>query len=197
MLTNRVALFYGLAGTFLFGAMFGFISASQQIFVELYGLGPYFPVAFAVMAGTIAVAQFINSRVVRKVGMRRLAHTANLVYLGMALVLVGVMFEGIGDLQLARFKRDPENRGRVMDRGLWRYTRHPNYFGDFLVWWGLFAIAAATGAWWTVVSPVLMSLLLLRVSGVTLLEKSLRARPGYEEYVRRTSAFIPWLPRRS
>jgi DHA1 family bicyclomycin/chloramphenicol resistance-like MFS transporter len=88
VLTNRTALFYGLAGTFLFGAMFGFISASQQIFVELYGLGPYFPVAFAIMAGTIAVAQFISSRIVRRVGMRRLAHTANLVYLGMALVLV-------------------------------------------------------------------------------------------------------------
>jgi len=88
VLTNRVALFYGLAGTFLFGAMFGFISASQQIFVELYGLGPYFPVAFAIMAGTIAVAQFINSRVVRRFGMRRLAHTANLAYVGGALVLV-------------------------------------------------------------------------------------------------------------
>jgi len=88
VLTNRMALFYGLAGTFLFGAMFGCISASQQIFVELYGLGPYFPVAFAVMAGTIAVAQLINSRVVRRVGMRRLAHTANLAYLGMASVFV-------------------------------------------------------------------------------------------------------------
>ena len=94
VLTNRVALFYGLAGTFLFGAMFGFISASQQIFVELYGLGPYFPVAFAIMAGTIAVAQFINSRVVRKVGMRRLAHTANLVYVTMALILVLFAFMG-------------------------------------------------------------------------------------------------------
>jgi len=94
VLTNRTALFYGLAGTFLFGAMFGFISASQQIFVELYGLGPYFPVAFAIMAGTIAIAQFINSRIVRRVGMRRLAHTANLVYLGMALVLVVVALMG-------------------------------------------------------------------------------------------------------
>ena len=86
VVTNRPALFYGLAGTFLFGAMFGFITASQQIFVELYGLGPYFPVAFAVMAGTIAIAQFINSRVVRRVGMRRLAHTANLVYLAAAAI---------------------------------------------------------------------------------------------------------------
>jgi len=86
VLTNRTALFYGLAGTFLFGAMFGFVSASQQIFVEIYGLGPYFPVAFAAMAGTIAVAQFINSRIVRRVGMRRIAHTANLVYFAAALI---------------------------------------------------------------------------------------------------------------
>jgi len=86
VVTNRQALFYGLAGTFLFGAMFGFISASQQIFVEIYGLGPYFPVAFAVMASTIAVAQFINSRVVKRFGMRRISHTAVLVYLAMAVI---------------------------------------------------------------------------------------------------------------
>jgi len=86
VITNRVAFFYGLAGTFLFGAMFGFISASQQIFAELYGLGPYFPVAFACMAGFIAIAQFINSRVVGRIGMRRIAHTAILVYLAGAIV---------------------------------------------------------------------------------------------------------------
>lgn len=115
---------------------------------------------------------------------------------GAALVVAGVLFEGVGDLQLARFKREPDNRGKVMDRGLWRWSRHPNYFGDFLVWWGLFAIAAGAGAWWTALSPALMSFLLLRVSGVTLLERSLRTRPGYEDYVRRTSAFFPWPPRR-
>ncbi|HEY9010248.1 MAG TPA: multidrug effflux MFS transporter [Devosia sp.] len=86
VVTNRVAFSYGLAGAFLFGAMFGFISASQQIFVEIYGLGPYFPVAFACMAGFIAVAQFINSRVVKRFGMRRLAHFAILVYLGMSVI---------------------------------------------------------------------------------------------------------------
>ena len=94
VLTNRQALMYGLAGTFLFGAMFGFISASQQIFVEIYGLGPYFPVAFAVMASTIAIAQFINSRVVRRYGMRRISHTAILVYLTMALIWVGFALAG-------------------------------------------------------------------------------------------------------
>jgi steroid 5-alpha reductase family enzyme len=115
--------------------------------------------------------------------------------LGAALTLTGVAFEATGDAQLARFKADPANRGKVMDRGLWRYTRHPNYFGDFLVWWGLYALAVASGNAWTVLSPALMSFLLLRVSGVTLLEKSMRARPGYDDYVRRTSAFFPWPPR--
>jgi steroid 5-alpha reductase family enzyme len=115
--------------------------------------------------------------------------------LGALLVLTGVLFEGLGDLQLARFKASPENRGKVMDRGLWRYTRHPNYFGDFLVWWGLYALALAGGNAWTALGPALMSFLLLRVSGVTLLEKSMRKRPGYDEYVRRTSSFFPWPPR--
>jgi steroid 5-alpha reductase family enzyme len=115
---------------------------------------------------------------------------------GVALWATGVAFETIGDLQLARFKADPANRGRVLDRGLWRYTRHPNYFGDFLVWWGLFVIAVAGGAWWTVIGPVVMSVLLLRVSGVTLLERTIaERRPGYEAYVRRTSAFFPRPPK--
>ena len=117
--------------------------------------------------------------------------------LGILLCCVGIAFETVGDLQLARFKADPASAGKVMDRGLWRYTRHPNYFGDFTVWWGLFAIALATGeGWWTVIGPLVMSILLLRVSGVTLLEASLRKRrPGYAEYERRTSAFFPRPPR--
>ncbi len=116
---------------------------------------------------------------------------------GVALWAVGLVFETVGDLQLVRFKAVAANAGRVLDTGLWRYTRHPNYFGDFCVWWGLFLAALAFGApWWTAVGPVLMSFLLMRVSGVTLLERSLsRRKPGYEEYVRRTSAFFPRPPR--
>jgi steroid 5-alpha reductase family enzyme len=111
---------------------------------------------------------------------------------GAGLWLVGVAFETIGDLQLARFKRNPDNRGKVMDRGLWRYTRHPNYFGDFCVWWGLYLVALTSTTWWTAVGPLLMSFLLLRVSGVSLLEKDIGTRrPGYDEYVRRTNAFFP------
>lgn len=116
---------------------------------------------------------------------------------GASVWTVGWLFESIGDWQLARFKAVPGNRGQVMDRGLWRYTRHPNYFGDFLVWWGLYLIAAAAGAGWTVVSPILMSVLLIRVSGVALLESSLiEKRPGYKDYVARTSSFVPWPPQR-
>jgi steroid 5-alpha reductase family enzyme len=119
-------------------------------------------------------------------------------WVGLLLVLVGLGFEAVGDFQLARFKSNPANRGEVMQHGLWRYTRHPNYFGDALVWWGLYAIAASTPAGrYTVLSPLLMTFLLLRVSGVPLLEKRLRrSRPEYAEYVRRTSAFVPWPPQR-
>jgi steroid 5-alpha reductase family enzyme len=98
---------------------------------------------------------------------------------------------------MARFKADPANRAKVLNGGLWRYTRHPNYFGDAAQWWGYYLIAAAAGGWWTVFSPLLMTTLLVRVSGVRLLEKSLKdAKPGYKEYVAATSAFIPWFPRK-
>ncbi len=113
-------------------------------------------------------------------------------YAGAALWLLGLVFEAGGDWQLSRFKKDPASKGQVMDRGFWRYTRHPNYFGDFCVWWGFYLIAASAGAWWSFPGPVIMSVLLMRVSGVTLLEKSIgKRRPGYAEYVRRTNAFFP------
>lgn len=117
--------------------------------------------------------------------------------LGLLLWAIGLGFEAIGDAQLARFKADPNNAGKVMDRGLWAYTRHPNYFGDFVVWWGLFTLAWSLGApWWTVLSPLIMSYLLTRVSGVPMLEAAMRKRrAGYEDYVSRTSAFFPRPPR--
>jgi steroid 5-alpha reductase family enzyme len=117
-------------------------------------------------------------------------------YLGAALWLVGMIFEAGGDLQLARFKGDPANAGKVMDRGLWRYTRHPNYLGDFCVWWGFYLIAVSAGAWWSIVGPALMSYLLLKVSGVRLLERDIgKRRPQYAEYIRRTNAFFPGRPK--
>ncbi len=117
--------------------------------------------------------------------------------LGAALVATGLALESIGDWQLARFKADPANRGLVMDRGLWRYTRHPNYFGDAVVWWGFGVIACAVpGGEVGLLSSALMTFLLMRVSGVPMLERSLAAsRPGWAEYAARTSSFVPWPPR--
>ncbi len=120
-----------------------------------------------------------------------------LAYFGVALWTVGMVFEAGGDWQLSRFKREPANAGLVMDRGLWRYTRHPNYFGDFCVWWGLFFVAVGDpSVLWTVVGPSLMTVLLLRISGVALLERTIsERRPDYEAYARRTAAFFPRRPR--
>ncbi|MCB0981758.1 MAG: DUF1295 domain-containing protein [Acidimicrobiaceae bacterium] len=121
-----------------------------------------------------------------------------LAWVGVAVWVVGLTFEAVGDWQLAAFKRDPANQGKVMDRGLWRYTRHPNYFGDACVWWGIALVAAETGIGrWGLLGALVMTVLLLRVSGVALLEKSLsRRKPGYAEYVARTSAFVPLPPKR-
>ena len=116
-------------------------------------------------------------------------------YLGVTLFAVGLLFETVGDFQLARFKADPANDGQVMRSGLWRYTRHPNYFGECCVWWGFFLIALSAGGWWSIVGPVLMTVLLLKVSGVALLEKDLwERRPGYAQYVKNTNAFFPRFP---
>jgi len=118
-------------------------------------------------------------------------------YAGMLLWLTGMIFEAGGDWQLARFKRDPTNHGRVLDRGLWRYTRHPNYFGEFCIWWGFYLIALAAGAWWALPAPLVLTFMLLRVSGVTLLEKDIgKRRPQYADYVLKTNAFFPGPPRK-
>jgi steroid 5-alpha reductase family enzyme len=114
----------------------------------------------------------------------------------LCLWLLGFIFEAGGDYQLSRFKSDAANQGRVMDRGLWRFTRHPNYFGDFCIWWAFYLFAVAAGGWWSIVSPILMSLLLLKVSGVAMLEKTIETRrPEYARYIRTTNAFFPG-PRR-
>jgi steroid 5-alpha reductase family enzyme len=116
---------------------------------------------------------------------------------GVALWALGLLFETIGDAQLARFKADPASKGQVMDRGLWHYTRHPNYFGDACVWWGIALVAAESGLGAIgIVGAVVMTVLLRRVSGVTLLERSMhKRRPGYTDYVARTSPFVPRPPR--
>ncbi len=120
-----------------------------------------------------------------------------LTWLGAACAALGIGFENIGDLQLRRFRADPSKKGKVLDTGLWRYTRHPNYFGDCLTWWGIYLIAAESFiGLWSLPGPVLLTFLLVKWSGVPMLEHSLKMRrPGYEDYIRRTSPFVPLPPK--
>jgi steroid 5-alpha reductase family enzyme len=126
------------------------------------------------------------------------ARLTGLDILGSLFWAIGFTWEAVADWQLARFKADPPNRGKVMNQGLWAYSRHPNYFGESLIWWGLFLITLATpSGWWAIISPVVITFLLLKVSGVVLLEKDIaERRPEYREYLETTSAFIPWFPKR-
>ena len=161
--------------------------------------GPRFPIISLVTVFALqGVLMWIVSLPVQLGQTRANPDLGVLAFLGIAVWAVGLFFEVVGDAQLARFKADPANAGVVMDRGLWRYTRHPNYFGDACVWWGIALVAAETtvGAW-GLVGAVVMTFLLRRVSGVTLLERSLvKRRAGYVEYVARTSPFVPRPPKR-
>lgn len=117
--------------------------------------------------------------------------------LAAALWLAGFVLQAVADLQMARFQQRPDAGRAVMNQGVWRYSRHPNYFGEVLMWWSIWLIAAGTGAWWTFFGPLLLTFLLLKVSGVALTEKDIASRrPEYQDYIRRTSAFVPLPPRR-
>ena len=160
--------------------------------------GPRFPIiSLGTVFGLQGVLMFIVSLPVQLGQTRDTPDLGWLAYLGIAVWLVGLFFEVVGDAQLARFKADPTNQGKVMNRGLWKYTRHPNYFGDACVWWGIALVAAETTVGkFGLIGAVVMTILLRRVSGVVLLEKSLsRRKEGYAEYVARTSAFIPRPPK--
>jgi steroid 5-alpha reductase family enzyme len=116
-------------------------------------------------------------------------------FIGAAVWLIGFLFEAIGDAQMMRFKNNPANKGKIMRYGLWKYTRHPNYFGEALLWWGIFIIATAEGnIFISVISPLLLTYLLLKVSGVAMLEKKYTGNAEYDEYIRTTSSFVPMLP---
>ncbi|WP_254127027.1 DUF1295 domain-containing protein [Aquihabitans sp. G128] len=167
--------------------------AMRKRYGERFGL-----ISLVVVFGLQGVLVWVVSLPVQlAVSADRPAGLGPLAALGVLLWLVGLFFEAVGDAQLARFKADPANQGQVMDQGLWRLTRHPNYFGDFCVWWGIFLVAAETGPGrFGVIGPLVMSFLLLRVSGVAMLEKTIgKRRPGYAEYVARTSAFFPRPPK--
>ncbi|MDA3853568.1 MAG: DUF1295 domain-containing protein [Bacteroidales bacterium] len=118
-------------------------------------------------------------------------------YIAILVFVIGFVFEAGGDYQLAKFKGNPDNKGKVLNTGFWKFTRHPNYFGDSAVWWsfGLFSIAA--GSYWTVIGAIFMTLLIIKVSGVALLEKTLNdTKPQYRDYIMKTNAFFPWFPKK-
>ena len=118
-------------------------------------------------------------------------------YIGILVWLIGFSFEAGGDFQLSRFKRDAKNKGKVLNTGFWKYTRHPNYFGDSAVWWAYALFSIAAGSYWQIIGSVVMTLLIIKVSGVALLEKTLNeSKPQYREYIQKTSAFFPWFPKK-
>jgi len=115
--------------------------------------------------------------------------------IGIVLWMTGMLFESVADYQLTQFKKHKENSGKILTTGLWKYSRHPNYFGEFLIWWGFFCFALSSADYFTVISPLIMTFLLLKFSGVGLLEKTMKSRPGYEQYMKNTNAFFPGFPR--
>ena len=138
-----------------------------------------------IVSASLAGTQFYSS-----------AQIGILDFLAVILWLIGFAFEAGGDWQLMRFKSNPDNAGKVLNTGFWRYTRHPNYFGDAMQWWAFYLIALAAGAWWTIFSPIIMTFFLMRVSGVPMLESSLKKRkPEYQEYIEKTSSFFPLPPK--
>jgi steroid 5-alpha reductase family enzyme len=143
----------------------------------------------AVIATPVVLSQFAGNR----------SEFVPLIVLGSALWLLGFLFESIGDRQLDRFLKDPANRGRIMTTGLWKYSRHPNYFGEASMWWGIWLISLSVipELWYlTIASPLLITFLLTKVSGIPMLEKRWEGNPEWEAYRARTNALIPWFPRR-
>jgi steroid 5-alpha reductase family enzyme len=118
-------------------------------------------------------------------------------YLGIVIWLIGFTFEAGGDFQLTRFKRNTENKGKVLNTGFWKYTRHPNYFGDATVWWSYAIFCIAAGSYWQIIGSLVMTILLIKISGVALLEKSLKeTKPHYKDYIQKTNSFFPWFPKK-
>ncbi|MBD45287.1 MAG: hypothetical protein CMC65_08735 [Flavobacteriaceae bacterium] len=118
-------------------------------------------------------------------------------YMGIVVWLIGFTFEAVGDFQLTRFKRNFKNKGKVLNTGFWKYTRHPNYFGDSAVWWAYAILSIAAGSYWQIVGSIVMTFLILKISGVSLLEKTLKeSKPQYRDYIEKTNSFFPWFPKK-
>jgi len=117
--------------------------------------------------------------------------------IGVCIWLFGFLFESVGDAELARFVKYPLNKGKLLRSGLWRYTRHPNYFGEVALWWGIWLIALGVpGGWFGIVGPLTITILILKVSGIPMLEKKMAEHPDFAQYARSTSVFLPWFPER-
>ncbi len=118
-------------------------------------------------------------------------------YLGLAVWIIGFYFESVSDKQMAEFKKDPANKGHIIKTGLWKYSRHPNYFGEATMWWGIFLLSLSVPLGWSgIISPLTITLLLLYVSGVPMLEKKYKDNPEFQEYAKFTSKFFPWFPQK-
>ncbi len=118
-------------------------------------------------------------------------------YIGILVWLIGFTFEAGGDFQLAHFKRDFKNKGKVLNTGFWKYTRHPNYFGDSAIWWSYAIFSIAAGSYWHIIGSIIMTLLIIKISGLSLLEKTLKdTKPQYKDYIQKTNSFFPWLPKK-
>ncbi len=119
-------------------------------------------------------------------------------YIGLLVWLVGFYFESVGDKQMAEFKKNPANKGRIIKSGLWKYTRHPNYFGEATMWWGIFLLSLSVPLGWSgIISPLTITLMLLYVSGVPMLEKKYKDNPEFQEYAKVTNKFFPWFPKKN
>lgn len=169
-----------------------------QEFRRKYGAKNYRFISFFQTFLLQGVLMWIISITLLGINIHANAHgPAFLDYIGIIVWLTGLFFEAVGDYQLAKFKSNINNKGKVLNTGLWRYTRHPNYFGDSAVWWGYGLLCLSAGSYLPVIGSLLMTLLIIKVSGVALLEKTLKNRkPEYDEYIRKTSPFIPWFPKK-
>ena len=169
-----------------------------QEFRKKYGEKNYWWISFIQTFLLQGILMWIISMPLLGVNLYSSSHSLSYIdYFGILLWIIGFIFEAGGDIQLAHFKNNKANEGKVLNTGLWHYTRHPNYFGDSAVWWGFGLFCLSTGSYWLISGSIIMTLLILKVSGVVLLEKSLKEKkPEYAAYIQNTSSFIPWFPKK-